>query len=100
MMNGMCSVAVGALEGKIELYLETSGPGSVSAPIPYEPTHEGLMAMWALFQAVGSLPIHFMPEIADTRLTGLPKGVDVVGFVSTARYLSEMGWHSCPGGDA
>ena len=58
------------------------------------------MAMWAFFQTVGKVPVHFMPEIADARLTGLPRGVDAIGFVSAARYLSEMGWFSCPGGDA
>ena len=93
------SIAVGALEGKIELYLESAG-FSVVDPLIIEPSHEGLLTMWNLFQSMGPVPLHFMPEISNRKLTGFPEGVDPTGFVNTARYLSELGWSSCPGGSA
>lgn len=93
------SIAVGALEGKIELYLESAG-FSAAEPLIIEPSHEGLLTMWNLFQSMGPVPVHFMPEISDRRLTGFPEGVDGAGFVNAARHLSLLGWHSCPGGSA
>lgn len=96
----MISIAVGALQGKIELYLEMAGSHTVSEPITFEPSHEGLMAMWGLFQSVGGVPVRFMPEISDPELTGLPRHFDATKFVGAARYLSTLDWRSCPGGDA
>ena len=93
------SIAVGALEGKIELYLESAG-FSAADPLIIEPSHEGLLTMWNLFQTMGPVPVHFMPELSNRQLTGFPEGVDGAGFVSAARYLSELGWSSCPGGSA
>lgn len=93
------SIAVGALEGKIELYLESAG-FSVADPLIIEPSHEGLLTMWNLFQSMGPVPLHFMPEIKNRKLTGFPEGVDGAEFVSAARYLSELGWSSCSGGEA
>lgn len=96
----MISIAVGALQGKIELYLEMAGSYAVPEPMVFEPSHEGLMAMWSLFQSMGAVPVHFMPEIGDPSLTGLPRNFDAAGFVGTARYLSTLEWRSCAGGEA
>lgn len=96
----MISIAVGALQGKIELYLEMAGSPGVSEPMVFEPSHEGLMAMWGLFQSMGGVPVRFMPEISDPELTGLPQSFDTASFVATARYLSTLDWRSCPGGEA
>lgn len=95
----MISVAVGALEGKLEIYLET---GSMGAPDPIiiEHTHGGLMRLWGLFQLLGRVPVHYLPEVHDPSLTGLPAGLDVVSLVTAAQVLGGAGWHSCPGGEA
>jgi hypothetical protein len=93
------SIAVGALEGKIELYLEQAGT-SYTDPLIIEPSHEGLLTMWQLFQSMGPVPVRFMPEISDPGLTGFPAGVDGAAFVSAAQLMSELGWYSCTGGTA
>jgi len=93
------SVAVGALEGKLELYLETQGFGTPE-PFTVEPTHQGLMQLWGFFQMLGPVPVYLMPEVNDRSLTGLPEGVNVQHFVSAAQTLGNLGWHSCPGGTA
>jgi hypothetical protein len=94
------SIAVGALQGKLELYLEMPGTAAVSEPMVFEPTHEGLMAMWSFFESMGPVPVHFMPEINDPGLTGLPADMSCTEFVTSARLLGLLGWHSCKGGEA
>lgn len=96
----MISIAVGALQGKLELYLEMAGSAAVSEPMVFETNHEGLMAMWSFFQSMGPVPVHFMPELDNPSLTGLPAGVSGAEFVTGARLLGMLGWHSCPGGEA
>jgi hypothetical protein len=93
------SIAVGALEGKLEVYLETAGEGAPD-PILVDPTYQGLMKLWGLFQLLGPVPVYLLPEVTDSRLTGLPEGFDVKGLISAAQTLGRGGWHSCPGGEA
>lgn len=95
----MITVAVGALQGRIEVYLETAGV-EAAEPIIIDPDHQGLMKLWGLFQLVGRAPVYLLPELEDSSLTGLPDGCDVRGLISAAQTLGTAGWHSCPGGEA
>lgn len=95
----MISVAVGALQGKLEVYLE-SGGYEAAEPIIVDPDHSGLMKLWGIFQLVGRAPVYLLPELDDSSLTGLPPGFDTRGLIAAAQTLGQAGWHSCPGGEA
>lgn len=98
MSENSVNVVVGAVQGMIELYLELGGSSTVAEPLAFEADHQGLLSLWSFFQSVGPVPVKFMPELADSRLTGLPQHVDAASFVSSARLMGSLGWHSCPGG--
>ena len=94
----MISVAVGALEGKLEVYLETADASS--EPILIDPTYQGLTKLWGIFQLLGAVPVYLLPELDDPSLTGLPRGLSARALVGAAQTLGGAGLRSCHGGEA
>lgn len=98
MSENSVNVVVSAAQGMIELYLELGGATSVAEPLAFAADHEGLLGMWSFFESLGPVPVKFMAEVAAPSLTGLPEHVNVGEFVTTARLMGNLAWHSCYGG--
>lgn len=91
-------VTVTANSGSFEIRF-----GADSDGMRFEPTHDGLVAMAGVLEAMvalGSERVYILPSISRPDVTGLPPDYDARGFVQTAYTLSRLGLGSQPGGTA
>jgi hypothetical protein len=89
------SYTVTASGGEFELKCPSLGPND---SMRFSPTHEGLLAMCAVLESLSAEKVY--TSGLDSQISGLPEGYDARGFVEMALTLSQLGWHSAPGGAA
>lgn len=84
-----------------------SGTFEIQLPLTHEdeavqffPTYDGLVALAATLEAMGSPEIYMDPSVLHPHLSGLSEDFDARGFVETAYTLSRGGLHTCLGGNA
>lgn len=90
----MGALMVYAKDGEFEVRFDPKVEG-----IRFEATHQGLVGMAAVMEAVGGR-VFMTPSLTRPEITGMPAEFDAKGFVETACTLSQLGWSSAPGGEA
>lgn len=91
------SITLTAVSGTFEIQLPLSTEDEV---VQFFPTYDGLVALAATLEAMGSPEIYMDPSVMHPHLSGLADDFDAQGFVETAYSLSKGGLHTCLGGNA
>lgn len=95
---GAVRVRVGAVQGALRFALEWEGVPVAPVTLPAE--HGSLLYLSSLLEGLGGAEVLIDPVALDPTACGLEPHVDVRGLVDAALSLSQLGWHSCPGGEA
>jgi hypothetical protein len=90
-------ITLTATSGTFEIQLSSD---ALDDAIQFFPTYDGLVALAATLEAMGSPEIYMDPSVMHPHLSGLADDFDAQGFVETAYSLSKGGLHTCLGGNA